>query len=46
MKVTLIDGIPQETEINKAQVVIEIEGCMFLIALFALLSTNGNRMLL
>ena len=36
MKVTLAVGIPQETEVSKAQVVVEIEGCMFLITLFAL----------
>ena len=30
MKVTLTDGIPQETDVSKAQVVIEIEECMLL----------------
>ena len=46
MKVTLADGIPQETEVSKAQVVIEIEGRMFLITLFALPTAKDNRTLL
>ena len=43
MKVTIADGIPQETEVRKTQVVIEIEGRMFLLTLFALPAAKDNR---